>query len=91
MNGYKSELMNLIEENDLLTMDGYDDCIIGVVHRACSDQYVVYDTKKIINKLVKSGMSYDEAVEFHQFNQACAWVGDSTPGFVEKLWNINTQ
>jgi hypothetical protein len=81
----KRDLMNLIEENNLLTMDGYDDCIIGVVYRACSDQYVVYDTKKIINKLVKEGMSHDEAVEFHQFNQACAWVGDSTPGFVERL------
>ncbi len=76
--------MEIIEIDELLTMDGYDDCIIGIGYRAGeSNNYVVYDTKKIINKLMKQGMSYHEAVEFHEFNQACAWVGDKTPAFVE--------
>lgn len=78
--------MKIIEANEMLTIDGYDDCILGIGYRAgSSDQYVVYDTKKIIDKLMNGGMSYDEAVEFHEFNQACAWWGGRTPGFVEHI------
>lgn len=80
----KSDIMEVIEANELLTMDGYDDCILGIGYRAGSnDQYVVYDTKKIIDKLMNQGMSWHEAVEFHEFNQACAWFGDRTPAFVD--------
>ena len=80
----KNDIMDLIEDNELLTMDGYDDCIVGIGYRAGSQStYVVYDTQKIINKLMKDGMTYHEAVEFHEFNQACAWVGDKTPGFID--------
>lgn len=80
----KSDLMETIETNELLTMDGYDDCILGIGYRAgINNPYVVYSTQKIINKLMKDGMSYHEAYEFHEFNQACAWVGEKTPGFVD--------
>lgn len=76
--------MEIIEDNELLTMDGFDDCIVGIGYRGGNQStYVVYDTQKIINKLMKDGMSYHEAVEFHEFNQASAWVGDKTPGFVD--------
>jgi len=82
----KNEIMEIIESNDLLTMDGYDDCILGIGYRSGDgDRYVVYSTQKIINKLMKDGMSYHEAYEFHEFNQACAWVGDKTPGFVDTI------
>ena len=49
------------------------------------EPYVVYDTNKIINKLMKDGMSWHEATDFHEFNQACAYVGPNTPGFIELL------
>lgn len=79
-----NDIIEVIQANELLTMDGYDDCIIGIGYRAGNnDPYVVYDTKKIIHKLMNSGMSYHQAVEFHEFNQSCAWLGDKTPGFVD--------
>ena len=79
------ELMEFVKENNLLLMDGFDDCICGIGYRVNeSEKYVVYNTKKVLFKLMNEHhMSYDEAIEFHEFNQACAWVGDKTPGFVD--------
>jgi len=70
------------EYPDLLVMDGFDDCIIGVCQKYGQEPFVVYSYKKIIEKFYKGGMTYDEAVEFHEFNQACAYVGEHTPGFL---------
>ena len=42
-----------------------------------------YDYDSVIANLQEQGMSYDEAVEFHDFNQAGAWVGPTTPCFVD--------
>jgi hypothetical protein len=71
------------QENDveLLVMDGFDDCIIGVGQRF-TDYFVVYDFKRVISKLMEDGMTYEEAVEFHEFNQVGAWVGPKTPVFL---------
>ena len=78
-------LWDTIQSNELMTMDGYDDCIVGIGYRCEMEPYVVYDTHKIIDKLMKQGMSWHEATEFHEFNQACAYVGPNTPGFIELL------
>jgi hypothetical protein len=68
-------------EDGLLVMDGFDDCIIGVGQRF-TDHFVVYDLKKVIAKLMEQGMSEEEAIEFHEFNQLGAWVGPGTPVFL---------
>jgi hypothetical protein len=68
-------------EDGLLVMDGFDDCIIGVGQRF-TDHFVVYDLEKVIAKLMEQGMSEEEAIEFHEFNQLGAWVGPGTPVFL---------
>ena len=79
----KKEVNRLKDEHpDLLIMDGYDDCILGICRRF--DQvFVVYSEAAVLRRLIKDGMSRDEAYEFWQFNQLGAWVGEHTPGFVE--------
>jgi len=74
----------IIEENRLLLMDGFDDCIEGVVYGKMHELVVVYDREKVIEKLMSHGMTYEEAEEYHEYNQADAWVGDSTPMFIIK-------
>lgn len=69
-------------DDQLLVMDGYDDCILGVCQRF-NETFVVYDMKKVLAKLQADGASAEEAYEFFQFNQLGAWMGDQTPGFVE--------
>ena len=68
---------------DLLVMDGFDDCILGVAIRFGSEQFVIYDYDRVIASLESQGMTYDEAVEYHEFNQACSYVGDHTPAFIQ--------
>ena len=71
-----------ISEYDLMVMDGYDDCIVGVVERFGQKPIVCYDKEKVLCRLEADGMDRDEAEEFFYFNQIGAWMGDSTPCFL---------
>jgi len=73
----------MIEYDDLLIMDGFDDCIVGIVERIGQDSYVIYDKELVLEKLQNNGgMSYEEALEYYEFNQLGAYVGERTPGFL---------
>ena len=67
---------------DLPMIDGFDDCIIGVGTRFGSESFVIYDYDRVIAKLQTNGMTYDEAVEYHEYNQLGSYVGNHTPGFI---------
>ena len=75
------------EDHELLTMDGFDKCIIGVVERCGQPPIVCYDRQKVIDKLIEEGATYDDAVDFFEFNQIGAWMGESTPCFI----NLNSR
>jgi hypothetical protein len=70
------------DEHDLLVMDGYDDCIVGVVERYGQPPIVCYDKNKVLERLEADGMDRDGAEEFFSFNQIGAWMGDATPCFL---------
>lgn len=70
---------------DLLLMDGFDDCIIGICEAFGSVPVVAYDYDKVIASLQSQGMTYEEAVEYHEFNQAGAYVGERTPVFIHRI------
>jgi hypothetical protein len=72
------------EKYEMLSMDGFDDCIAGVVTRFGMGPIICYDKEKIIKKLMKDGGSYEEAEEYFQYNQIGAWVGEGTPCFLEE-------
>ena len=65
-----------------LTMDGYDDCIVGIAERAGQEPIVCYDKEKVLCKLKSQGTNKNEAEEFFYFNQIGAWMGESTPCFL---------
>jgi len=69
-------------DDKMITMDGYDDCMLGICMRFGQDDIVAYDYTKIIQKHIDDGMTDEEAVEFFNFNQLGAWVGDHTPCFI---------
>jgi hypothetical protein len=77
-------IKEMIEEHNLLVMDGFDDCIDGIVYGKMRELVVVYDREKVIEKIMTHGMTYAEAEEYHEYNQADAWVGDTTPMFIIK-------
>ena len=70
----------------LVTMNGYNDCIIGVVTTFNGDQVVAYDMDRVIARLEeRDGMSYIDACEYFNYNMLGAWVGDHTPIFISML------
>ena len=53
----------------MLKADGYNDAIMGLVQRCGQEPVILYDTDKVLQLLVyNDGMTYDEAVEFFEFN-----------------------
>ena len=73
---------------DALLMDGYDDCVVGVLERFGMEPIILYDKEKVIEKIMKEspGGSYQEALEYYEFNQLGGWHGDKTPGFLVRLF-----
>ena len=76
------------EYEGLLKMDGYDDCLVGVVERFGQDSYFIYDRELVLEKLQKDGMSYEEALEYYEYNQLGAYVGERTPAFLIRDYEL---
>jgi hypothetical protein len=70
-------------EETALTADGFDDCIIGLAYQF-NQPLVVYSKQKIITQLMKD-MSGEDALDYFDFNMAGAYMGESTPLFMEDL------
>lgn len=83
----RQQIETFCEENDLqlLFMDGHDNAILGIASKF-HDFSVVYSKKKIIENLCKD-MSFDEALEFYEFNISGAYVGESTPIIMDDMLN----
>jgi len=70
------------EYPDLLKLDGFDEAIIGVVERI-GIQAICYDTAKVI-EILKRDMDEDLAWLWFDMNIAKAWVGESSPFFLNR-------
>lgn len=78
----REEFQEQAEELKLLTADGFEDAVIGLVERFGMEAIVLYDRDKCIQILLdRDGMTYDGATEFFDFNVIGAWMGDATPAF----------
>tara|TARA_Y100001951_G_C11228131_1_gene232956 strand:+ start:161 stop:520 length:360 start_codon:yes stop_codon:yes gene_type:complete len=69
---------------ETMKMDGYDDCIVGIVEGFGSTRLLCYDREKVLERLMADGMGYDEAQEYYEFNMLGAFVGEGTPCFIDK-------
>ena len=71
---------------DALIMDGYDDCVVGVLERFGMEPIVLYDKEKVLEQLIAEGCDgYSGALEYYEFNQLGGYHGDKTPGFLIRL------
>lgn len=83
MNTRREELSE--QYPDLLVMDPdyLDSAIMGVVTRIGLEA-VCYSTDKVIRLLMEhDDMTEEEAIEYMEFNMKGAWVGETTPVFLE--------
>jgi len=76
------QILELYPDDTFKIADGFDDAIIGVDD---NNLKIVYDIYKIIDILIKDGMTDDEAIEFYEYNIAGSYVGENTPSFIRLL------
>lgn len=84
MKTLKQKLDEMLDEESVLLADGFEDAFIGIA-RQFNRTFAVYDREKCIEILTENGMHEDEAEEYFQFNVEGAYLGESTPAFLEKL------
>ena len=81
-----TELLAELYGDDMVLMDGFDDALVGVVCRYGAEPMACYSREKVLDILQdRDGMDRDDAVDFFEFNQIGAWLGDRTPCFIEDL------
>ena len=81
----RADIMDLYgdDEPDILFTEGFDEAIAGTVWDGERTR-VVYDTELILELLMgRSEMSYEEAVEYFDFNIAGSDMGVYTPLYLE--------
>jgi len=70
---------------EALLCDGFDEAIIGMAERINLGPVVAYDVDKMLEIMVeRDGMSYEEAMEYFDYNILGAWMGENTPVFITK-------
>ena len=75
-----------MHNEEALLADRFEEAFLGVSEVFGRPPLVTYDRDKCIDILVqRDGMTYDEAVEYFEFNVRGSWVGDSTPIYLT-LW-----
>ena len=77
---------DILEINpEALLCDGFDEAIIGMAERINLGPVVAYDVDKMLEIMVeRDGMSYEEAIEYFDYNIIGAWMGENTPVFITK-------
>ena len=62
---------------ELVTVDGYDDAILGIDSKSYR---VIYDADEMVEILMEAeNMEEEEALEYLDYNVFNAWIGDQTP------------
>lgn len=71
-----NRIVERYSDEEFLKADGFDDAIIGVDE---TSMRLIYSIRLCIAILVCDGMSYDDAVDYFQFNVSGSYMGEKTP------------
>lgn len=69
------KILIAFDDDTFLKIDGHDNAVIGVDLKSMR---LIYSVSEIIKNLMND-MSEEDAVEFYEYNIACAHLGDMTP------------
>ena len=69
-------------DEEFLSADGFEAAIIGV-----SEGKLVYSIQKcIVILMIRDEMSYEDAIEYFDFNVRGAYMGEKTPIWVDDMY-----
>lgn len=76
----------IAEENpEALFADGLDEALVGMAVRCGQPALAVYDYARAVEVfMTRDGMTYEEAVEWMDFNVVGAWMGPHTPVWLRR-------
>lgn len=81
----RKQISNYINENypdlEILLADGFENAFLGVGQQF-NTFFAIYDKRKCID-ILSEEMGMEEAEEYFDFNVVGAYVGKSTPVFVD--------
>ena len=70
-------------EADLVTIKGYDDCVIGVCNRIHQETIIAYDMQKFVEKTMElHDLCEKGAMNYIEQSVLKDWCGEATPCFV---------
>jgi len=75
-------LVEMYEDLIFLEPSIFDEAILGVAERFGMDPVVAYDRSRVID-IYARGMPREDAEEFFEFNTIGAWLGETTPVFID--------
>lgn len=73
-----STILENYSHEELIKADGFDDAVVGI---EVNTFRLVYSIDKMIAILTKD-MSYEDAIEYLDFNVFSAYVGEKTPIYI---------
>lgn len=68
---------------EALLADGFESALVGIVQRCSLGPLALYSYTKCIDILIdRDGMTYEEAIEYMDYNVLGAYMGENTPMFL---------
>jgi len=71
-------------DDSVIIASGFDSSIVGYTSDSGSIR-VIYDAESMAQSLVDDGLTHEEAWEYLEFNTFCAYVGEGTPIYMNKI------
>lgn len=82
-NELTEKVTEVLDEEEITLADGFADAFLGI-GRQFGKPIAVYSRSKCIEILMRD-MDEEQAEEYFEFNMAGAWIGESTPIYLEEL------
>lgn len=73
-------LMEVLEEEEALVAKEFEDALIGYTNGA--NLVAVYDYDMCVHILMEDNMTYEQAIEYMEYNVVGGYAGDKTPVFI---------
>ena len=91
------DIQNYLEEHyghdldKILLADGFEEAFMGVVESFGTVPKACYNLEQCLDILTtRDNMTYDEAVEYMNYNVTQAYVGEHTPAFLHTMEGVST-
>jgi hypothetical protein len=84
---FMASIKDYIAENneEAVAFPDLESALIGVGNQYTKKPLLIYSAKKILEKLMKDGLTYEEAMDHYGTNIQCLWAGEGTPIIIDDL------